>query len=218
MTDKDTHKDISSIRQDYALQSLTEKDALKDAIHQFQKWFDEALSSEVREPNAMALGTVSEDNSPSVRIVLLKGIEFGSFRFFTNYNSQKGTHILNNPKVSLMFFWPELERQVRIDGTATKLPADISEAYFHSRPIGSQIGAVVSPQSQVIASRLALEEKENALKKEMDGRIISKPAHWGGYQVQPKTIEFWQGRPSRLHDRLRYTAIDGSWKIQRLAP
>lgn len=218
MTDKDTTKDISTIRQDYTMETLFESDVNPNPIIQFENWFDNALKSEVLEPNAMSLGTVSSDNAPNVRIVLLKGIEEGKFRFFTNYESQKGDHIAHNPKVSLMFFWPELERQVRIEGVASKLSEVASEEYFHSRPVGSQIGAAASPQSKVISGREELERRESELKKEFEGKIIPKPKHWGGYEVVPYAIEFWQGRKSRLHDRLRYTLLNSSWKIERLAP
>lgn len=218
MTDKDTKRDISAIRQDYTLKSLAEDDVDQNPVHQFEIWFDEAIKSEVKEPNAMSLGTVSEDGKPSIRIVLLKGVENGKFSFFTNYNSQKGGDIAGNPHVSLMFFWPELERQVRIDGIASKLSEEASTAYFHSRPAGSQIGALASPQSQVISGRKELEDREKELTVKYEGKIIPKPAHWGGYQVEASYFEFWQGRSSRLHDRIRYVKNGDDWQIERLAP
>lgn len=218
MRDRESNRDISAIRQEYTLKTLSENDVAEDAVAQFQKWFDEAVNSEVDEPNAMSLATVASDQFPHVRIVLLKEISNGKFRFFTNYDSQKGKDIDANPRVSLMFFWPELERQVRINGFASKIPAEDSDQYFHSRPKGSQIGAHASPQSQVIPDRELLEKAEKELNEYYNGRIIPRPDHWGGYEVEPTTVEFWQGRKSRLHDRIRYTVDGTSWKIDRLAP
>ncbi len=218
MTDKDTPQDISAIRQDYTMQTLSESDVNVNPITQFEIWFEDALKSKVMEPNAMSLSTVSAANEPSVRIILLKGIQNGKFRFYTNYDSRKGSDIASNPKVSLMFFWTELERQVRIQGVASKMDEEDSEKYFHSRPVGSQIGAMASPQSQVILGREELEEREKNLKEEFKDKTIPKPSHWGGYEVNPSELEFWQGRASRLHDRIRYRQSDSSWKIERLAP
>ncbi|MGB3468477.1 MAG: pyridoxamine 5'-phosphate oxidase, partial [Cyclobacteriaceae bacterium] len=194
MTDKLNSRDISAIRQEYALKTLSESDVAKDAIVQFENWFEEAMNSEVQEPNAMSLATISQDQYPNVRIVLLKGISDGKFRFYTNYDSQKGNDIDYSPNVSLMFFWPELERQIRIKGRAAKLSAKISDEYFRSRPKGSQIGALVSPQSKVIEDRAVLEQREEELAKAYENKTVPRPENWGGYEVDPVSIEYWQGR------------------------
>jgi pyridoxamine 5'-phosphate oxidase len=210
---------IADIRKDYMLQSLLEKDVEANAIRQFDKWWQDAMNSDITEVNAMTLATASADGVPSARIVLLKGYDEKGFVFYTNYESFKGKQIDENPRACLVFFWKELERQVRITGLVEKVSAEESDAYFSSRPQGSQIGALVSPQSQVIESRTWLEEKENAYAKELSGKKLTRPAHWGGYRVKPICIEFWQGRPSRLHDRIQYTLKeDATWKIERLAP
>ncbi|MBT1712247.1 pyridoxamine 5'-phosphate oxidase [Fulvivirgaceae bacterium PWU5] len=212
-------KSIADLRQDYAKSSLEVANVLPDPVAQFEKWFQEALQAGVPEPNAMNLATVNEQGQPSARIVLLKGVEAKQFLFFTNYQSQKGLLLERNPACALTFFWPELERQVRIEGITQRLDAQTSEAYFQSRPRGSQIGAWASPQSSVIDSRTILEERVQQLEKRFDGEtVLPKPHQWGGYAVMPSMIEFWQGRPSRLHDRIVYTRIDGQWKIHRLAP
>ncbi|MEL7196632.1 MAG: pyridoxamine 5'-phosphate oxidase, partial [Bacteroidota bacterium] len=182
MTDKDTSRDISSIRKDYALKTLSEAELLSDPIAQFEQWFDECIASEVLEPNAMTLSTVDDSQSPSSRIVLLKGIENDHFWFFTNYQSSKGQQMAGNPNVSLLFFWPELQRQVRINGLVSKLTAAQSDDYFHSRPQGSQIGALASPQSDVISSREMLETRVTQLTKQYQHQEIPRPSHWGGYQ------------------------------------
>lgn len=211
---------IADLRQDYSSQSLLETDVAPDPIVQFDKWWQQALASEIIEPNAMTLATASSDGVPSARIVLLKGFDQGGFVFFTNYKSYKGMQLEENPKACLVFFWKELERQVRIVGIVKKLSEKESDEYFHSRPIGSRLGAWASPQSQVIESRNWLDnhylEVASQFKEE---EKIQRPPHWGGYIVQPVIIEFWQGRPSRLHDRIQYTLQEnGSWKIERLAP
>lgn len=211
---------IADLRQDYSSQSLLETDVAPDPIVQFDKWWQQALTSEIVEPNAMTLATASSDGMPSARIVLLKGFDQSGFVFFTNYKSYKGMQLEENPKACLVFFWKELERQVRIVGIVKKLSDKDSDEYFHSRPIGSRLGAWASPQSQVIESRNWLDNHylEVASQfKEEEG--IQRPPHWGGYIVQPVIVEFWQGRPSRLHDRIQYTLQEnGSWKIERLAP
>jgi pyridoxamine 5'-phosphate oxidase len=211
---------IADLRQDYSSQSLLETDVAPDPIVQFDKWWQQALASEIVEPNAMTLATASSDGMPSARIVLLKGFDQSGFVFFTNYKSYKGMQLEENPKACLVFFWKELERQVRIVGIVKKLNEEDSDEYFHSRPIGSRLGAWASPQSQVIESRNWLDNHylEVASQfKEEEG--IQRPRHWGGYIVQPVIIEFWQGRPSRLHDRIQYTLQEnGNWKIERLAP
>lgn len=212
------NQDIASIRTDYLLKTLSEDEVAASPIGQFTTWWDEAVKSEVEEVNAMTLATATPDGIPSARIVLLKSYDEKGFEFFTNYNSQKGREITENPRVALVFFWKELQRQVRIEGTIQKTTVSESDNYFHSRPTGSQIGAWSSPQSQVIASRAVLESNEQKYRTQF-GDSIPRPPHWGGYVVLPVKIEFWQGRHSRLHDRIQYTRLnDGSWKIERLAP
>lgn len=210
---------IADIRKDYKLQSLLEKDVNVNAIAQFNNWWQEAIHSEIDEVNAMTLATASADGIPAARIVLLKGFDDRGFVFFTNYESFKGMQLAENPRACLVFFWKELERQVRITGLVEKVSDVESDAYFNSRPEGSRIGAWASPQSQVIVSREWLQEREKTYAKDFSGKPLKRPAHWGGYRVKPVTIEFWQGRPSRLHDRLQYT-LEGNneWKIERLAP
>jgi pyridoxamine 5'-phosphate oxidase len=210
---------IADIRKEYKLRSLSEKDALKDPFSQFDKWWQETIRSGVDEPNAMTLATASADGMPDARIVLLKGFDTQGFTFFTNYNSAKGMQMLENPRAALVFFWKELERQVRISGLISLTTAKISDEYFNSRPEGSRIGAWASPQSEAIESREWLEENEKKYQEEWADRSITRPPHWGGYILKPVRMEFWQGRPSRLHDRLLYTLTkSGSWKIERLAP
>jgi len=210
---------IADIRKEYKLQTLSEKDIHKDPFGQFERWWGEAIHSGVEEPNAMTLATASADAMPDARIVLLKGFDNRGFTFFTNYHSAKGRQLLENPRATLVFFWKELERQVRISGLVSLAPATVSDEYFKSRPEGSRIGAWASPQSETIESREWLEEKEKEYREEWAGRSIERPEYWGGYTVKPINIEFWQGRPSRLHDRFRYSLQNGgSWTIERLAP
>ena len=210
---------IADIRKDYKLQSLDEKDVLPDPIDQFEKWWQDVLGSTIEEVNAMTLATANKNGRPSARIVLLKGFTKEGFIFFTNYESHKGLELLENPQASLVFFWKELERQVRIEGLAEKISAEESDVYFRSRPEASKIGAWASPQSKVIASRKIIETTVAATEKKFTGGEIQRPPHWGGYIVKPTVIEFWQGRPSRLHDRIQYTKLEnGTWKIERLAP
>jgi pyridoxamine 5'-phosphate oxidase len=186
---------------------------------QFEKWLQEALQAKVMEPNAMNLATVNSEGRPSARIVLLKGIENQQFTFFTNYQSLKGRELEDNPACALTFFWPELERQVRIEGTAQRVSPDVSEAYFQSRPRTSQIGAWSSPQSSIIDNRKILEERVKQIEQKFSGKdVLPRPHQWGGYAVSPLLIEFWQGRASRLHDRLQFMKEDSVWKIFRLAP
>lgn len=212
------HK-LADLRKDYSKASLDISNVQTHPTDQFNKWFDEALKAEVPEPNAMSLATVSTDNRPSCRIVLLKGIEDNKFLFYTNYQSHKGRELENNPTCALTFFWPELERQVRIEGTVTRVDEKKSEAYFQSRPLGSQVGAWASPQSSVIESRVILEERKKQIEKRFEGKsVLPKPHQWGGYQVDPVMIEFWQGRENRLHDRIEFVKVDGSWTRHRLAP
>lgn len=210
---------IADIRSDYKKHQLNETDVLNDPLKQFDKWFNEALKSDVMEPNAMNLATVSAKNTPASRVVLLKGVQNNGFVFYTNYQSNKGKELEENPQAALTFFWPELERQVRIQGVVEKVSKEESEAYFKSRPKESQIGAWASPQSAVISSRKLLEDREKQLhEKFADDDTLPKPEQWGGYILKPLAIEFWQGRPSRLHDRLIYTLENNNWKISRLAP
>jgi pyridoxamine-phosphate oxidase len=213
-----TVPELHNIRQEYIKEALNEESVNLDPIQQFINWMNEALHSKVIEPNAMTIATVNPDGQPSARIVLLKNINTQGFVFFTNYNSHKGKDLSENNRVSLLLFWPELERQIRIEGKAEKLPFGESESYFHSRPFGSQIGALASPQSEVIPNRKALIGKIKELEKEFHDKPVPMPKHWGGYLVRPDKIEFWQGGASRLHDRLRYTKIESGWKIERLAP
>jgi pyridoxamine 5'-phosphate oxidase len=210
---------LAGIRKNYSQNSLTEESADKDPIKQFDRWWQEAVEAKIEEVNAMTLATASADGIPSARIVLLKEFSERGFVFFTNYNSYKGKQLEENPKACLVFFWKEMERQVRITGIVQKIPAAESELYFHSRPAGSQIGAAISPQSTVIENRQWLENKYAKLEEEIKGGPVDRPENWGGYLVSPVLIEFWQGRPSRLHDRLEYALQEnGSWKIERLAP
>ena len=210
---------IADIRKDYSKKMLQETDVNADAIEQFKIWWTEAVDSAIDEVNAMTLATASAQGKPSARVVLLKGFNESGFIFFTNYHSQKASEIEENPRVSLVFFWKELERQVRIDGTIKKITAEDSDEYFYSRPVESRIGAWASPQSKVIASRKVIEENVVELEKSFAGKMIDRPPHWGGYIIKPAVIEFWQGRSSRLHDRLQYSLNEmGQWEIKRLAP
>ena len=213
------NKEIAALRREYASRTLMEEDVSPDPIHQFQTWWMQAVETEIVEPNAMTLATASADGMPSARVVLLKGFDEAGFVFYTNYNSYKSLQLEENPKACLVFYWKELERQVRITGLVSRLPDEENDAYFSSRPQGSRIGAWASPQSQVVESRAWLDDKYQSLVREMEGQHIQRPPHWGGYLVKPVIIEFWQGRPSRLHDRLQYTVNEnGSWKLERLAP
>jgi pyridoxamine 5'-phosphate oxidase len=210
---------IADIRKDYRLQTLDEAAVAADPIQQFGIWWQEALQSEIVEVNAMTLATANEQGVPSARIVLLKGYDERGFVFFSNYESKKAGDLQVNPMASLVFFWKELERQVRISGRVEKVTELESDQYFQSRPEGSRIGAWASPQSTVISSRQVIEEKVEALQASFEGKEIPRPLHWGGYRVVPSSIEFWQGRSSRLHDRIQYTLqSDDNWVIERLAP
>lgn len=213
------NNDIAGIRKTYSSATLTEADMAADPISQFDKWWKEAVKAELLEVNAMTLATSSVDGFPSARIVLLKDFNTSGFAFFTNYESFKGRQLEENPRACLVFFWKELERQVRITGIVQKTSGQESEEYFHSRPKGSQAGAAVSPQSRVIESRHWLEEKYRAFEQAHHDESIARPGYWGGYRVAPIVVEFWQGRPSRLHDRLQYTLLEsGNWELERLAP
>lgn len=216
---KVTTEIIQNLRQDYKAASLNEKEVTRNPIKQFEKWFADALKAEILEPNAMTLATVDKGGKPNARIVLLKGFDEKGFCFYSNYLSEKGKELKKNPFACLVFFWGDLERQIRIEGKVEKLDKETSEAYFHSRPIASQIGAIASPQSQIIADRKTLEASFAELTEKYEGKTIPKPAHWGGYIVKPTSVEFWQGRSSRLHDRIKYDLINNKhWEISRLAP
>jgi|SRR5215204_3337453 len=210
---------IAALRKEYSSQSLLEAHIAAHPVEQFDRWWQQALKSEIVEPNAMTLATASSDGMPSARIVLLKGFNPDGFVFFTNYKSYKGLQLEENPKACLVFFWKELERQVRVVGLVKKITPEESDAYFQSRPVGSQLGAWTSPQSQVIPDRNWLDNHYLEIGEQFKNEPIQRPAYWGGYLVQPVIVEFWQGRPSRLHDRIQYSLEDnGKWKIERLAP
>ena len=210
---------IADIRKDYKLQTLSEADVAANPFLQFDKWWDDAVKSDIDEVNAMALATADSEGKPDARIVLLKGYDKSGFVFFTNYQSHKGQELAENPNACLVFFWKELERQVRIRGTVEQIASAESDVYFTSRPVGSRIGAWASPQSSVIATRAIIEERQKEFEQKFIDGNITRPPHWGGYIVKPVEIEFWQGRPSRLHDRIRYTLQEkDGWIIERLAP
>lgn len=210
---------IASLRHDYVAHGLRRADLDPDPIRQFGRWFGEAAAAEIRDVNAMSLATVGSDGTPSVRIVLLKAMSERGFVFFTNYESAKGRCLVDNPKAALNLFWPQLERQIRINGTVEKTSREESAEYFQSRPIGSQLGAWASQQSEVIANRETLEAALAEATQRFGDGAIPLPPHWGGYRVLPEEIEFWQGRTNRLHDRFRYSRqVDGGWRIDRLSP
>ena len=209
---------IADLRKSYELAELIESSALADPFKQFDLWLSEAIAADVPEPNAMTLATVGSDLRPSTRIVLIKGLDQRGPVWFTNYQSRKGIEVAGNPYAALQFHWVEMERSVRIEGVVEKISALDSDAYFHSRPLGSRIGAWASPQSDVVASRAVLDANEAAFKEKF-GDNPPRPPHWGGYRLKPDNYQFWQGRKSRLHDRLRYTLqTDGAWLRERLAP
>jgi pyridoxamine 5'-phosphate oxidase len=210
---------IHELRKEYTQAGLREGDADPDPIRQFRRWFDEAVAAGVAEPNAMTLATATVDGAPSARIVLLKDLSDAGFAFFTNYDGRKARELAANPRAALVFYWLNLERQVRVEGTVEKVTEAESDAYFRVRPLGSQLGARASPQSAVLPDRATLERRVAELEREFAGRDVPRPANWGGYRVRPQAVEFWQGRPSRLHDRLLYRRQpDGGWRIARLAP
>ena len=210
--------DFSQLRREYAQRALSEHDVHPDAVRQFLAWLNDAVAANAFEPNAMTLATATVDGVPSARVVLLKQVDESGFAFFTNYLSHKARELDANPRAALVFYWPELERQVRVEGIVERTSEAESEAYFHQRPRASQIGAVASPQSEAVPSREYLEEQAKALAARFPEGDIPRPSHWGGYRVRPGRIEFWQGRPNRLHDRIEYRRDGKSWAIQRLAP
>lgn len=211
-------KKYDKIRNDYRQSPLNKKDVDPDPFKQFADWMDRALNSGIKEPTAMALSTVGKNLQPSTRMVLLKEIKEGGFIFYTNYESRKGHQISENHYGSLLFFWPELERQIRIEGRIEKTSQEISEEYYLTRSAKRRIGAWASPQSQEIPNRKFLEDKQTEFELKFSGNPVQKPDNWGGYLLIPYIIEFWQGRPNRLHDRLEYYMDDNDWKIRRLAP
>ncbi|KJH71852.1 pyridoxamine 5'-phosphate oxidase [Aliterella atlantica] len=210
---------VAALRKDYTKQGLRETDLYPDPVQQFKKWFEQALAAQLPEPNAMTIATATKDGKPTARMVLLKDFDDRGFVFYTNYESHKGQQLTENPQAALVFWWAELERQVRIEGQVTQVSAQESDEYFHSRPFNSQLGAWVSNQSQEIASYEVLEQRLAQLQAKYAEQVIPRPAHWGGYRVIPREIEFWQGRPSRLHDRLLYLQQSNrSWLVKRLSP
>lgn len=210
---------IRKLRREYALADLIETEVASDPFAQFGRWFGEALSADLREPNAMTVATAAADGTPAARIVLLKAWDERGFTFYTNYDGRKGRELAENPRAALLFYWAELERQVRIGGAVVQLTAEESDRYFASRPLGSRLGSIASPQSRVIPSREFLSARIQELEAEYAGGDPPRPAGWGGFRVIPTSFEFWQGRPNRLHDRLRYRRDgEGDWTIERLAP
>ena len=215
---KPSRSPIADLRRDYARARLDETSIDPDPLLEFARWFEEAVEAEARDVNAMTLATASPEGVPSARIVLLKGFDQRGFVFFTDYRSNKGAELARNPRAALVFYWPELERQVRITGTTSPTDREESEAYFRSRPRGSRISAWVSHQSQVIGSRRELEAGIPELESRYPGDDIPLPPYWGGFRLRPDSLEFWQGRTNRLHDRIRYLREGERWRIERLSP
>ncbi|MCY7360068.1 MAG: pyridoxamine 5'-phosphate oxidase [Rudanella sp.] len=210
--------EIADLRKEYTMHGLDSADVLPDPIAQFRQWFDAAVQAGIPEPNAMHLSTVDQNGRPSGRIVLIKDVDERGFVFYTNYESQKGQELISQPVAALTFFYPQLERQIRIEGVVEKTSNYESDTYFSSRPRGSQIGALVSHQSTVIADRAVLENRQRDLEEQFANKPVPRPPHWGGFRIIPHQIEFWQGRPSRLHDRIRYRWEGDSWIIERVSP
>jgi pyridoxamine 5'-phosphate oxidase len=218
MPDQNIIPKLSELRVEYQLQTLSESDVDPDPIRQFSTWLNQAIAANVNEPTAMVVATSTLDGQPSARVLLCKGIDDGKLIFFTNYDSRKGKLLAENPRAAAVFFWPELERQLRVEGDIVKISAADSDVYFASRPIRSRLGAAISPQSEVIASRDILEMKLAELEKKFSDGNVPRPPHWGGYALRPNRFEFWQGRRSRLHDRIEYLRKERAWEIRRLAP
>ena len=211
-------RDVASLRKEYTRAGLVESDVVPDPIEQFRRWFDETTAAGLHEPNAMTLATATPDGRPSARVVLLKGFDGRGFVFYTNYGGRKGRELDENPRAALLFYWGELERQVRIEGTASRVPEEESDAYYASRPRGSRLGAWASEQSRVVGGREVLEGRIRGLEVEYEGREVPRPPFWGGYRVVPEVVEFWQGRENRLHDRIVYRWEGAGWEIGRLQP
>jgi pyridoxamine 5'-phosphate oxidase len=209
---------VARLRKEYTRAGLKEPDSDPNPIEQFRRWFGEALAADLHEPNAMTLATATPDGRPSARIVLLKGFNEHGFVFYTNYGGRKSSELEANPHCALVFYWGELERQVRVEGQVRRVPDEESDAYFEVRPRGSQLGAWASRQSRPIEDRDTLEERLREVEAEYEGRKVPRPTFWGGYRVEPETIEFWQGREDRLHDRLLYSRVGAAWKLERLQP
>ena len=211
-------RNVADLRKEYTRAGLTESDVASDPVEQFRRWFDEALEADLHEPNAFVLATATRDGLPSARVVLLKGLDERGFVFYTNYEGRKGRELEENPRAALLFYWGELERQVRVEGTVSRTSEEESDAYYASRPRGSRLGAWASEQSRVVEGREVLESRIGDLEAEYEGREVPRPPFWGGYRVEPEAIEFWQGRENRLHDRIVYRRESGRWKTERLQP
>ena len=211
-------RNVADLRKEYTRAGLSESDVDPEPVEQFRRWFEEALAAGLHEPNAMIVATARPDGLPSARVVLLKGFDDRGFVFYTNYEGRKGRELEENPRAALLFYWGELERQVRIEGTASRVSEEESDAYYAGRPRGSRLGALASEQSRVVGSREVLEGRIRTLEAEYEGRDVPRPAFWGGYRVEPEAMEFWQGRENRLHDRLVYRRGDGGWRMERLQP
>ena len=210
--------DLHSLRKEYTRAGLDEANLAPDPMGQFRRWFEDAFSAGLHEPNAMTVATATPDGKPSARVVLLKGFDERGFVFYTNYEGRKGRELEENPYCALVFYWGELERQVRIEGRASRVPAEESDAYYGSRPRGSRLGAWASAQSREVGDRAALEERLRGLEAEHEGREVTRPPFWGGFRVAPEVVEFWQGRENRLHDRLAYRHAGNVWEVARLQP